>query len=322
SALCGTHSSGHNDFIPFDGPGGSVAHAYAPGKDFGGDAHFDEDETWTKSTEGANLFYVAAHEFGHSLGLFHSKDPNALMYPVYRKFDPSVFPLHQDDINGIQSLYGPSPNTSNDQRDSAEIKDPTESKEPVLPNSCGPDLTFDAVTTFRGEIIFFKDKHLWRVYPDNSEVELELISAFWPSLPSGIQAAYENMKDQILFFKGNNFWIVSGYKVLLGFPKNINTLGFPKGVKKIDAAVCNKNTGKTDFFVGDKYWRYDENTQSMEKGYPRRTVNDFPGISQRIDAVFQHKGLFYFFHGSRQLKFDPTAKKVISEIKSNSWFNC
>ncbi|PKU41798.1 stromelysin-1-like [Limosa lapponica baueri] len=87
-------------------PGGSVAHAYAPGKDFGGDAHFDEDETWTKSTEGTNLFYVAAHEFGHSLGLFHSKDPNALMYPVYRKFDPSVFPLNQDDINGIQYLYG------------------------------------------------------------------------------------------------------------------------------------------------------------------------------------------------------------------------
>lgn len=28
----------------------------------------------------------------------------------------------------------------------------------------------------------------------------------------------------------------------------------------------------------------------MEKGYPRRTVDDFPGISQRIDAVFQHKG--------------------------------
>lgn len=28
------------------------------------------------------------------------------MYPVYRKFDPSVFPLHQDDIKGIQYLYG------------------------------------------------------------------------------------------------------------------------------------------------------------------------------------------------------------------------
>ncbi|GAB0180607.1 stromelysin-1-like [Grus japonensis] len=157
SAVYGTCSSAHNDFMPFDGPGGSIAHAYAPGKDFGGDAHFDEDETWTKSTEGMNLFYVAAHEFGHSLGLFHSKDSNALMYPVYRKFDPSVFPLHQDDINGIQYLYGPS-NTHNDQHESTEIKDPTESKEPTLPNTCDPSLTFDAVTTFRGEIMFFKDK--------------------------------------------------------------------------------------------------------------------------------------------------------------------
>lgn len=28
----------------------------------------------------------------------------------------------------------------------------------------------------------------------------------------------------------------------------------------------------------------------MEKGYPRPTVNEFPGISQRVDAVFQQKG--------------------------------
>lgn len=55
-------------------------------------------------------------------------------------------------------LLGPSPNTNNDQRESTEIKDPTESKDPVLPNSCSSNLTFDAVTTFRGEIMFFKDK--------------------------------------------------------------------------------------------------------------------------------------------------------------------
>lgn len=50
--------------------------------------------------------------------------------------------------------------TYNDQSESAEIKDPTESKEPALPNTCSPDLTFDAVTTFRGEIMFFKDKQV------------------------------------------------------------------------------------------------------------------------------------------------------------------
>lgn len=28
----------------------------------------------------------------------------------------------------------------------------------------------------------------------------------------------------------------------------------------------------------------------MEKSYPRQTVDDFPGISQKVDAVFQQKG--------------------------------
>lgn len=54
-AVYGTCSSGHNNFIPFNGPGGSVTHAYTPGKDFGGDAHFDDDKTWTKSTEGRKI---------------------------------------------------------------------------------------------------------------------------------------------------------------------------------------------------------------------------------------------------------------------------
>lgn len=55
-------------------------------------------------------------------------------------------------------LLGSSPNTNNDQTESTEIKDPTESKDPTLPNSCSSNLTFDAVTTFRGEVMFFKDK--------------------------------------------------------------------------------------------------------------------------------------------------------------------
>uniref|UniRef100_A0A8D0FUY4 Collagenase 3 n=1 Tax=Strix occidentalis caurina TaxID=311401 RepID=A0A8D0FUY4_STROC len=237
---------GHNDFIPFDGPGGSIAHAYAPGKDFGGDAHFDEDETWTKSTEGTNLFYVAAHEFGHSLGLFHSKDPNALMYPVYRKFDPSVFPLQQDDINGIQYLY-----------DIPEsIKDPTESKDPTPPNTCGPNSTFDAVTTFRGEIMFFKDRHFWRKHPAVRTADFNLISSFWPWLPPGVDAAYEiPEKDETVIFKGNEFWVLKGDAMLPGYPKKVYSLGFSKDVTKIDAAFYNGNGGKIYYFIADKFWR-------------------------------------------------------------------
>ena len=53
-----------------------------------------------------NLFLVAAHEFGHSLGLSHSTDPGALMYPNYAYREPSTYSLPQDDINGIQTING------------------------------------------------------------------------------------------------------------------------------------------------------------------------------------------------------------------------
>lgn len=51
-----------------------------------------------------NLYRVAAHELGHSLGLSHSTDIGALMYPSYT-FSGDV-QLAQDDIDGIQAIYG------------------------------------------------------------------------------------------------------------------------------------------------------------------------------------------------------------------------
>ncbi len=100
----------HGDGNPFDGPSGVLAHAYYPppaGGSLAGDAHFDEAETWTTALPvpagGIDLVTVAAHEFGHSLGLAHSTVPGALMYPYY---GGAMRYLHADDNLGIQTLYG------------------------------------------------------------------------------------------------------------------------------------------------------------------------------------------------------------------------
>lgn len=103
-------SGDHNDGLPFDGPLGEWAHAFAPTN---GWCHFDADEYWVASGDvtqspvarAVDLESIAVHEIGHLLGLHHSSDQRAIMYaylpPRTRKVN-----LAQDDINGIRHLYG------------------------------------------------------------------------------------------------------------------------------------------------------------------------------------------------------------------------
>ncbi|XP_056417549.1 matrix metalloproteinase-18-like [Hyla sarda] len=305
----------HNDYYPFDGPHGTLAHAFAPSGGIGGDAHFDEDEAWTSGSNGYNLFLVAAHEFGHSLGLYHSSDPSALMYPTYHFVEPSEFRLPEDDISGIQSLYGA-------RTAPEEPTVPAKPSEPSTPSSCLPNTTFDAVTTLRGEILFFKENAFWRQISQNSEVEHHLIKAFWPSLPNHIQAAYEYQdRDQVLVFKGAKYWVISGYEVTKDSPKSIYDLGFPRTVRRVDAAVYDEISAKTYFFVNDQYWSYDEKKQSMDSGFPKKIVDNFPGLT-KIRAAFQKNEFLYLFDGQRQFEFSSAKKRVTRILKNDSWIKC
>lgn len=59
-----------------------------------------------KDYDGIDFYTVALHELGHSMGLAHSSDPNAVMFPYYKTYEGSTQPqLGYDDILGMYNLY-------------------------------------------------------------------------------------------------------------------------------------------------------------------------------------------------------------------------
>ena len=140
----------HGDGFPFDGPGGILGHTFYPLEYLGpwaGDVHLDMDEQWTldaPNDDQTHLPTTVMHEVGHALGLGHSRDPEALMWAEY----DGVRTLAEDDIAGIQALYGP-PEPVPEPEPSPESPEPTS---PVTATATttirlrsGPDVSFEQI---------------------------------------------------------------------------------------------------------------------------------------------------------------------------------
>ncbi|XP_041865177.1 collagenase 3-like [Melanotaenia boesemani] len=301
----------HGDYYPFDGPDGTLAHAFAPSSGIGGDAHFDDDEFFTfRSNRGYVLFMVAAHEFGHSLGLSHSDDPGALMYPLYSYRNPDTFVLPQDDVKGIQSLYGSNTN----------VDDP---QPPTTPDTCDSTMVLDAVTTLRGEVLFFKDSFLWRSNPQSAAPQQSRITSFWPSAPVDVDAAYESRQsDRVFLFKGRKVWAFTGYEPVRGYPKQLSSFGLPRVVKKVDAALHDVESGKTLFFVGNYYFSYDEARKTVDRGFPKRVDQTFPDLTSRVTAAFQYRGFTYIYSGPYMFEYDLRTRRLYRVLRNSFFLRC
>lgn len=95
----GWETGDHGDMFPFDGIGSIVAHGFYPRN---GRLHFDDAETWNTSGGNVDLLNVAIHEIGHVLGLGHSRERDAIMWPFVQNGRHN---LGEEDVRGVRSLY-------------------------------------------------------------------------------------------------------------------------------------------------------------------------------------------------------------------------
>ncbi|XP_077868624.1 matrix metalloproteinase-19-like [Saccoglossus kowalevskii] len=313
-----THSDGYA--ASFDGPGGTLAHAYFPEN---GDAHFDDDETFTVySDEGTNLFIVAAHEFGHSLGLGHSNTQGALMYPWYQGYVPD-YQLPQDDIMGIQYLYG-MPDVSRPDPDEGG-----DGSKPTNPDTELPEICTDPFDTtlmgLDGRTYALRGKYIWSINHNGVDQGYPVkIKEVFKGIPSNINAAFTSRWTQrTYFFKGTRFWRFYDKTLEAGYPKSIEGTGLPSSP---DAAFVWGGNGRVYIFKGKKYYVWDEYSQKIVSGFPKKIRSQWGGVPSKINAALQwENGKTYFFKGDDYWRFNDATGKVdenYPKSKAKYWMGC
>nr|CAA46638.1 hatching enzyme [Paracentrotus lividus] len=277
----------HGDGISFDGRGGVLAHAFLPRN---GDAHFDDSETWTIGTRsGTNLFQVAAHEFGHSLGLYHSTVRSALMYPYYQGYVPN-FRLDSDDIAGIRSLYGSNSGSGT----TTTTRRPTTTRATTTRRTTTTRATTTRATT---------------------------TTTTSPSRPSpprracsgSFDAVVRDSSNRIYALTGPYFWQLDQPSPSWGLVSNRFGFGLPQN---IDASF---QRGVVTYFFSECYYYYQTSTQ---RNFPRIPVNrKWVGLPCNIDAVYRSsRGPTYFFKDSFVYKFNSN-NRLQRRTRISSLFN-
>ncbi|XP_022095496.1 matrix metalloproteinase-24-like isoform X2 [Acanthaster planci] len=294
--LRGSHSI-DKDHPIFDGPDGELAHAFSPNSGWGdvdGDVHFDDAEIFglEENEQGYNFFQIAAHEIGHSLGLDHSREPTALMWPHYHYI--KNFKLPKDDVMGIQSLYGTNP---------SQIQKPKQQDV----SHCAT--VFDAITSIGGVLYVFKGGRFWEIVDGTITTALDgrMTDDYWYQLPAKINAVYHRSDGKTVFLKGTKYWVYYGQYAEAGYPRQVADLGLPSG---LDAALP-FNSAKTYFFKKNLVWRFDERRQSVDPGYPKKLRRVFRGLPKRVLSAFRNiDGQLYFLSGKRYYRMNKRVRRV------------
>ncbi|KAI8497926.1 metalloendopeptidase [Branchiostoma belcheri] len=244
-----------------------------------------------------DLYIIAAHELGHSLGLGHSDAWGALMRPKYTdvKWMKTISALPPEDRNAIQAMYGPCPRLEWNVRYMLESSRRSgRAPKQRRPNTCSAP--YDAI--FLGpdrKTYAMRGLYYWRLN-DGNEIGRPmplLIRHRWPGLPGNINAAVTSAyTGRTYFFKGNRIWRFKDSILDEYYPISHNETGLPRSP---DAAFVWGPKHKIVVFKRSKFYIWNEFNRKVEPGYPKLIRKFFPGLPNNIDAAFQWKNRHTFF---------------------------
>lgn len=297
----------------FDGPSGVLGHAYFPrAGDKCIEIHLDRAESWyyeyTDTHFGkTNFIAVLLHEIGHTLGLQHSSDSNAVMNAYYR----GLVDLNEDDILGVRSLYG---DTTPDP--------PRPSTEKVYDELNYPDLcniqTNKYLITHTRNIHIFYNQWIWILkFNDRNKRygDPEIIRHYLQL--DRIENIFQKIDGDFIIFDNDTIYEVDPLRFSVKRRLNITTqFGLRPRVHHINC-VFSTYSGRTYLFYNDKYYiEINECTMGIRA---RGAICDrFPGIPNNVSDAFRYiNGNLYFFQNNTFYEFNEFENRVLRTGESS-----
>lgn len=333
----------------FDGKGGVLAHAYYPSHESNYhvdkviEIHVDEDENWwfnesQKAPDNYTDFYmVILHEIGHSLGLEHSSNSNAVMFSFYHnnaEFD-------ENDIEAIENLYGKkqkivttttttaATNTTTmiTTTDTVMTSTTTTTMANALPEIREPPSFCSIVNNIR--IFFIHNKRIYAVYKqwlwgkdlDAEHFEPPQDVSSWVNYISNadlVQGVYLKPNGHIEIFYGEHVLTLDGesLKLLNIISQPYKFLGKSPRVTALTATYANKLL----VFVESSSYYYiaplNDNVIAIN-AFVYKNKNEI-GFPQNVTAALRYtNGIIYLMDDKKMYEYDEFRQKIIRSYKKD-----